>query len=83
MADQRITAGPSKFDLMLAVFERGKNVEFTVDGKQVEVNVSSILAEDGSRESWCLSGYIIGQQFKRYTAYFSTQRRTGRFTEVE
>ncbi|KKU86509.1 MAG: hypothetical protein A2667_03455 [Candidatus Wildermuthbacteria bacterium RIFCSPHIGHO2_01_FULL_47_27] len=64
----RIVNGPGKWDLMLALFEKGKQVDFTVefkDGAGVKtifrVKVHSIQAEDGSRESWNLAGEIVGQ----------------------
>jgi hypothetical protein len=71
----RIVNGPSKWDLMLGLFE-GKKVEFTVEttkhdytSKNVfithpknifHVQVNSIEAEDGSRESWNITGGIVG-----------------------
>jgi len=66
-----IVNGPSKFDLMAALFE-GKQVEFTMQTKDscmkaiIRVQVNLVEAEDGTRDSWNLSGGIvgIGQWFK-------------------
>ncbi len=78
----RITSGPSKFDLMLSLFDR-KPVKFTVDKKEIEVRINRIEAEDSSCESWNLVGYIICQLTSRpephFSAYFSTKTRSGVF----
>ena len=77
MATRPITAGPSKLDLMFSLFE-GKHIKLTVDGKEVEVGVLQVQAEDGSRESWNLAGYIVGTLPSQcFRAYFSTRRRKG------
>mgnify|MGYP001608989581 CR=1 FL=1 len=98
----RIVNGPGKWDLMLAFFERGKQVDFTVefkDGAGVKtifrVQVNSIQAEDGSRESWNLAGGIVGQSnmsrhdnkltepekidWRDFTAYYHSRNRSGAF----
>ena len=49
MESRKITAGPSKFDLMLSLFEKDKTVRCTVEGQEVEVTVLGIEAEDNSR----------------------------------
>ena len=55
-----IVGGPDKFDLMLSLFD-GKKVKFFIEqpdgGKngfppEFEINILSVEAEDGSRESW-------------------------------
>lgn len=85
MATAPITAGPSKFDLSVSLFtQKGKSVKFTVDGKSVEVCLSTVQAEDGSGESWNLTGYIVGMMPpKHYKAYFSTQSRKGHFEVID
>jgi hypothetical protein len=73
--------GPSKFDLMVSLFV-GSNaagsqseVYFTLeDGFRVPVRINGIEREDGSGESWCITGYF-GQV--RASGYFSTSRRHG------
>lgn len=79
-----VTAGPSKFDLMLSLFEKGKTITFTVAGKPILVQVNGVSIEDGTRESWIVVGYIINsdpkQKSERFSAYFHTARRTGHFT---
>ncbi len=78
-----ITDGPAKFDLMLSVFE-GKVVFFTVSDGHGNVgyqgNHFSVQPEDGSHESWILSGVLylnggrLGQHFK---GYYHSRTRTG------
>ena len=75
----RIVAGPSKFDLMLALFE-GKRVEFTFEGMgKKPVIVNQIGIEDGSRESWLVWGGIIiaDKPLMPFSGYFQTVRRQG------
>lgn len=67
-----VVAGPAKFDLMLALFDRkmvnGRKVVFGVTnsspGKQdaavdleYDVSVTSVEAENGGGESWNIQGY--------------------------
>lgn len=68
MATQReftITGGPSKFDLMISLFYGGTHqrmgVHFQLDnpgvsGAEVNVFIDQIQREDGSGESWNISG---------------------------
>lgn len=62
----QIVNGPNKFDLMLSLFV-GKHVTFTIEFKDggdqkalIKTQINSIEAEDGSRESWNLTGGIVG-----------------------
>ena len=57
-----LVEGPNMFDLMLALFT-GKRVIFTIEFKNgmkalMETQINAIEAEDGSRESWNITGYI-------------------------
>lgn len=70
----RITNGPSKFDLMVALFvgaaKRRHHLTFTVGDNTlmdmarnivrgtVEVVINEVSREDDSGESWCLNGYV-------------------------
>lgn len=59
---RNIVSGPSKFDLMTAVFvwkpERHK-VQFSTDTNMVlSAVIDSVSAEDGSGESWNISGRV-------------------------
>jgi hypothetical protein len=64
-----ITAGPSKWDLMLCLFDYiHHNAEFTIhapeNGKglqevRVVVFITSLEREDGSGESWNYEGYLV------------------------
>lgn len=62
-----ITSGPSKFTLMLALFDRkpanARDVEFTLSGEggpavTACVVVTRIEVQDGSGESWIFKGYV-------------------------
>jgi len=93
----KIVSGPSKWDLILALFE-GKKVEFTVKGKypmmsMFRIQLNSVEAEDGFRESWNITGGIVGMIFlwsrepnpdsieeiswRNCRIYFHTKHRTG------
>lgn len=91
-----IVNGPSKWDLVTALFD-GKQVEFTIkfnDGITkaiIKVQVNSVEAEDGSRDSWNLKGGIVGLgqwsegksqttetiSWRNFKAYFSSKYRKG------
>lgn len=85
MATQyRIIDGPSKWDLMQALFEpvsANRFVEFRVAGLSGKdsccdrVSISEIAREDGSGESWNLAGNSPGGWY--FHAYFSTKNRKG------
>ncbi len=83
---KNITSGPSKYELSCALFLKPRNersfpVTFTLEGGE-ELEISSILGvsvEDGSRESWLVTGYVKG--FKtQVTFYYETRRMTGTIT---
>lgn len=89
----KITSGPSKWDLMLGLFdntsEKSRYVAFVLDkptndydfphGK-VEISIDSLEREDGSGDSWNITGRLRGSnQFIR--AFFSTKRRKGTLTQ--
>lgn len=80
-----ITDGPSKFDLVLALFD-GKDAKVTLEGKEiVRVNINSVKAEDWKRESWVLDGYngsvsISGKSLLnvgKFTGYYNSRTRKG------
>lgn len=84
-----ITAGPGKYDLMLALFDstakQPRPVVFHADGGPCgygpyTVHVSSVDREDGSGESWNFCGsWYSHRDEKWYTVkgYYSTKRRAG------
>jgi hypothetical protein len=90
-----IKNGPSKYDLMLALFDRkGANtrrVTFEVDTQKasVEVVITGIEAEDGSGESWNFKGFAssVWQNHmsvpRRVEGYYSTQSRQGSFRYLD
>lgn len=98
MATQRefpITSGPSKFDLMISLFHSGNHqrpgVYFQLDnpgvsGAEVYVMIDQIQREDGSGESWNISGTLLSFSPKgelKFKAYFSTKSRTGRIKFID
>ncbi len=78
MATRKIIDGPGKFDLMAALFD-GKRVFFTIEGgDKVEAQMNSVAIEDGSRESWLISGRIVGSgSWQKFSGYFETRKRHG------
>ena len=64
MISAKIVNGPSKFDLMLALFNRKvvnqEGVIFTVADVSLKLSavITGVAAEDGSGESWNLTGYV-------------------------
>lgn len=63
MAQQvNLVAGPSKFDLSVALFDRRTGHRHPIeikdsDGAVYEVVVEAVQAEDGSGDSWNINGY--------------------------
>lgn len=92
-----LSNGPSKFDLSIALFRgaTSDHVDFVTmlqgSGKfLINCRITSVEAEDGSRESWNIQGYAKfpkefghGDQWIRFTAYFHSVRRTGTLTLVK
>ncbi len=81
---RNISNGPSKYDLMIALFEpRGANtrtVEIMMeDGSLHVASVSKVEIEDGSGEKFMIVGYVWGDDNSRrpYYGYFQTNKRTG------
>lgn len=83
MATQRkLTAGPSKFELMLSLFE-GKRVTFTIEGVGAqETLVTSVGAEDDSHENWNIQGSLTQMELRKFKGYFDTRTRQG-FIEAD
>ena len=77
--------GPSKYDLMLGLFDGDANTQRTLtfrvnNGVDVEVKVQSVSREDGSGESWLFEGYVINGTGLRAKGYFHTVTRRGTIT---
>lgn len=86
-----ISDGPSKFDLMFALFDayqqRGgktsiRRVVFETEIGSVEAVITSVGIEDRSNESWLISGSFCRYesnllQLFRFEGYYSTRRRKG------
>jgi hypothetical protein len=87
MATRRkeITAGPSKWDLVLSLAE-GKKVEITLeDWGRLGICIMSVRREDGSGESWNITGHLIDDDaipgYWPCRGHYSTKHRSG-FLEV-
>jgi len=91
-----ITAGPSKFDLMLSLFDGNKEPRRTVgfmiqSGKSdfhnrtaLEVAITKVSQEDGSGESWCFDGCVVNTRPQFHvTGWFRTSSRGGWVKVVE
>ena len=94
-----ILDGPSVADLIFAMFHanysHSHNVDITIYAPEngpavrnvkVTLQVNSVEREDGSGQSYNLTGYIVkmdGASFpismSQFEAYFSTRTRKGRF----
>ncbi len=85
MVTEAIVNGPSKWDLMLAIFdstsEKPRRVTFVLhDGRRIEMNLVAISREDGSGESWCFEGLVRlsdGECERLLKGYFATRDRRG------
>jgi hypothetical protein len=92
MARFQIVGGPSKMDLMLALFDssydKPRPVNFSLiewpEGQpasgtplHIQMHVTSVQKEDGSGESWNVEAAARGPESKDYTMYYSTRTRTG------
>ncbi len=91
MHQLEITDGPSKFDLMLALFdgncEHRREVVFNLRaGKSTStlavidsvVVIDSVTREDGSGESWNFEGRVVDFVGNpKIIGYFSTRTRKG------
>lgn len=83
-AEIEIISGPSKDELVAALFEGGadhrRSVFFAVNRvpEYARVVINGIRREDGSGESWLFSGYLAEgrENSPNIEGYFST--RTGR-----
>lgn len=82
MSITMIINGPSKFDLMQALMVRKPvrpNVTFFIQGKiaGIVANIDSLEDEDGSGESWNVTGFTGSNQ--KFTAYYRTEKRIGSY----
>ncbi len=88
----QIVGGPSKMDLMLALFDSSyrqpRPVSFNLVGwpegqsasgtpRYIQMRVMSVQKEDGSGESWNVEATSQGPESKNYKIYYSTQTRSG------
>lgn len=88
-----ISKGPSKFDLMVSLFEGNPTprhrVTFTVSpqntietrfARDLRVSITCIEQEDGSGESWNFKGYVQKDELspsKIVDGYYSSATRKG------
>ena len=88
-----ITGGPSKFELMLSLFDRKPNVrtiEFKLGNNDLIsafVVINGVSLEDGSGESFCFEGYVQSMKpevprdtrssFRKVKGWYTTASRKG------
>ncbi len=85
-----IKTGPSKFELLLALFDsrqvNTRKVEFRTDADTLyDAVITSVEREDGSGESWNIRGYLsekkpgakIPSPSTNFEGYFRTDTRKG------
>ena len=75
---QFIDDGPSKWDLMLGLFDntmsKPRAVDFTLhDGTTLKVVLNGLKRESGSGEDWCFEGHAP----EVVQGYFNIRRRKG------
>ena len=81
-----IHKGPSRFDLMIALFVRRlKYVFFELSGESeikttIEVSVCDV-GTDGADENWIVKGWHKGAMARPYEARYNTRTRKGVFIE--
>lgn len=84
-----VIGGPSKFDLMLSLFDGNKDprrtVEFKLEGARepIVVAVTMVQQEDGSGESWNFQGHLIN--YRRgfdVRGHYSSNSRKGYITFI-
>ncbi len=91
-----ILEGPSKFDLMLAIFDGGsdrrREVTFTVAQRghhayreQIVTLIDGADREDGSSENWLIKGWhlVTPSQWKSIGGYYNTKTRRGWLAYVQ
>jgi hypothetical protein len=80
-----IVGGPSKFDLMVSLFEGNphcrRTVAFKLEGLRQEINVAitGIQQADGSGESWNFDGWVLGEPHAHVKGYYGSHGRAGYF----
>jgi hypothetical protein len=85
-----IVNGPSKFDLMVSLFEGNpkhrRTVSFALEGirEEMQVGITAVEQESGGGESWNWQGNLHNDKGARYRVkgYFGTKGRTGHFNFV-
>lgn len=84
----RVVHGPSKFDLMLSLFDsyedRLRTVEFHLEDAIAPITVGVILIQqkDLSRERWVFNGYLANYRGRTLMikGHYSSRYRTGHLT---
>lgn len=92
MARLNITDGPSKWDLILAIFEgdslHRREVTFTLEDRgttdpniqwfdQRSFMLNGASREDGSGNNWLIHGYFLGATTVHAHGFYSTRTRDG------
>lgn len=92
--DFPIVGGPGKFDIMVSLFEGNPEnrhtVEFTLETTygpnplttKLKVAVTGVQQEDGSGESWNISGWVSNGPRAHFKCYYSSRNRHGNFSFI-
>jgi hypothetical protein len=82
-----IVEGPSKFDLMVSVFKKDEQVQFTAASRTGRMKIqfpflaNSVEPEDSSKERWIITGYTFDTNGRKVDAsmrlYYDCRSRTG------
>ena len=81
-----VVGGPSKFDLMLSLFDGNqtprRTVDFQLEGKKYPISVAilGVQQEDGSGESWNIEGLLWDKHHSegyKVKGYYVTKGRAG------
>ncbi len=89
-----IRSGPSKMGLAASLFADKRDSMPVTFALAIETNPSHweeykmfvlrVGAEDGSKESWCLKGYLVdGDKTHHVEAYYRTDQLSGNMTLVK
>jgi hypothetical protein len=83
-----VVGGPSKFDLMVSLFEGNpkdrRTVAFKLEGlrQEIKVAITGVQQEDGSGESWNIEGWVMGEPSAHVKVYYCSRGRSGFFRFV-
>ena len=80
-----IVDGPSKFDIMISLFDSNRRHRRTVPFSlrslrlKLDVAITSVQQEDDSGESWNIEGWVTDGLTANVKGYYNSRRREGNF----